>query len=46
LGAQQSADGVAAKTDQMGQEMAAASLKRSLVAEGRAGFLDKSVQIF
>jgi hypothetical protein len=46
LGAQQSADGVAAKADQMGQEMAAASLKRSFVAKGRAGFLDEGVQIF
>jgi hypothetical protein len=29
----------------MRQEMAAASLKRSVAAEGRAGFLDKGVQI-
>jgi len=30
----------------MGQEMAATSLKRGLVAEGGAGFLDEGVQIF
>jgi hypothetical protein len=30
----------------MGQEMAAASLERSLVAEGGAGVLDEGVQIF
>jgi len=46
LGAQQPADGVAPKADQMGQEMATASLKRGVVAEGRAGFLDEGVQIF
>jgi len=46
LGAQQAADGVTAKANQVGQEMAAASVERSLVAESGAGVLDEGVQIF